>query len=68
MKPYRGYTAKVEYDPHTRLMHGEVEGLRDVITFQATSSAQLEIELHTSVDDYLAYCKSRSEQPGKPKC
>ncbi len=66
MKPYKGYYAKVEYDPHARLMHGEVEGLRDVITFQATSVSQLQKAFHASVDDYLEFCETRNESPEKP--
>ena len=40
--------------------------LRDVITFEGTSVAELEHEFHASVDDYLAFCRERNEPPEKP--
>ena len=34
MMQYKGYTGRVEFDDKADLFHGEVIGLRDVITFQ----------------------------------
>ena len=51
---YKGYTARVEFDQDARVLFGEVEGLRDVVTFEATDVKDLEREFHASVDDYLA--------------
>ena len=34
---YKGYQGQVNYDEEAKLFHGEVVGLRDVITFQGTS-------------------------------
>ena len=63
---YKGYAAKIEFDEDARLLHGEVIGIRDVVTFQADSAAEIESEFHASVDDYLAFCKDRGESPEKP--
>lgn len=63
---YKGYTARVEFDQDARVLFGEVEGLRDVVTFEATDVKDLEREFHASVDDYLAMCADRGEEPEKP--
>jgi predicted HicB family RNase H-like nuclease len=63
---YKGYAAKIEFDEAGKLLHGEVIGIRDVVTFQADSAADIEKEFHASVDDYLAFCKKRGEPPEKP--
>lgn len=34
MMQYKGYTGRVEFDDEADIFHGEVIGLRDVITFQ----------------------------------
>ena len=34
MMQHKGYTGKVEFDDEAEIFHGEVIGLRDVITFQ----------------------------------
>jgi predicted HicB family RNase H-like nuclease len=63
---YRGYQAKVELDEDAGVFHGEVINTRDVITFQGTSVKQLKRAFEDSVDDYLAFCASRGEDPEKP--
>ncbi len=66
MMEYKGYLGKAEYDSEANLLHGEVLGIRDVITFQARSVDELSVTFRASVDDYLAFCKKRGEQPDKP--
>jgi predicted HicB family RNase H-like nuclease len=63
---YNGYEAIIEYDEEAELLHGEVMNLRDVITFQGQSVAELKRAFAESVDDYLAFCKERGEEPEKP--
>ena len=66
MMQYKGYTGKVEYDADANILHGEVLGIRDVVTFQAKSVDELQKAFRESVDDYLAFCRERGEQPDKP--
>jgi predicted HicB family RNase H-like nuclease len=64
--PYKGFCGKAEYDPEAELFHGEIIGTRDVVTFQGTTPAELRRSFQESVDDYLAFCQQRGEQPEKP--
>ncbi|MCY2924702.1 MAG: type II toxin-antitoxin system HicB family antitoxin [Planctomycetota bacterium] len=66
MIEYKGYFGKVEYDAEANILHGEVLGIRDVVTFQARSVDEVERAFHESVDDYLAFCRDRGEKPDKP--
>ena len=63
---YKGYAARIEFDAEAAAFHGRVLNLRDVITFEGTSVAQLQREFHASVDDYLDFCAARNEPPEKP--
>ncbi len=65
MMKYKGYEGRVAYDAEAKVFHGEVVGLKDVITFQGTSVREIENAFHDSVDDYLEWCKERGEQPEK---
>ncbi|HEX4839772.1 MAG TPA: type II toxin-antitoxin system HicB family antitoxin [Rhabdochlamydiaceae bacterium] len=65
MMKYKGYIGHVEFDDEAKIFHGEVVGLRDIITFQGSSVDELEQAFKDSVDDYLAWCKKRGEKPEK---
>jgi len=66
MMNYKGYAAKVEFDDEAMIFHGEVIGIRDVVTFQGKSVKDIEKAFHDSVDDYLDLCRERGEAPDKP--
>ncbi len=63
---YKGYNGHVTYDEEAKLFHGEIVGLRDVITFQGTSVKELEQAFKDSIDDYLDFCKKLKRTPEKP--
>lgn len=66
MMEYKGYMGKVEFDDEAEIFHGEIINTRDVITFQGKSVAGLTKAFRDSIDDYLAFCKQRGEDPDKP--
>ncbi len=66
MMRYKRYVGRVAYDDQHELFHGEVVNIRDVVTFQGTTVSELKQAFHESVDDYLAFCAERGEEPDKP--
>jgi predicted HicB family RNase H-like nuclease len=66
MMEYNGYVGRVEYDDEAGIFHGEVVNTRDVITFQGATVAELKKAFRDSVEDYLAFCSERGEEPEKP--
>jgi hypothetical protein len=48
----KGYVGVMEVDPDANLIHGDVIGLRDVITFQGQSVPEAMQAFRESVDDY----------------
>jgi predicted HicB family RNase H-like nuclease len=63
---HAGYTAIIEYDEDEELFHGEVLNLRDVITFEGLSVADLKSAFTSSIEEYLEFCKERREEPARP--
>lgn len=53
------------YDSDGHLFHGEVLGLKAVITFQGTTVDEIEEAFRDSVDDYLEWCEKRGIDPEK---
>jgi predicted HicB family RNase H-like nuclease len=66
MMRYKGYAGQAFYDADAKLFHGEVIGLKDVITFQGTTVEEIEKAFKDSIDDYIEFCKTRGEKPEKP--
>ena len=65
MMKYKGYFGEVKYDSDAKIFHGEVIGLKDVITFQAKTVDELEKAFKDSINDYLKWCIERNEKPEK---
>lgn len=64
LHPYRGFTASYGFDEADGVFHGRVLGIRDIVTFEADTLADLQQEFHDSVEDYLAFCEAHGKEPG----
>ena len=65
MIQYKGYVGSAEFDADAEIFHGEVLGIRDVVTFEGHSVRELTRAFRDSVDDYLQFCAERGEKPDK---
>ncbi len=65
MMKHKGYRGVVTFDDDAGIFHGEVVGIRDVVTFQGKSAAQLTKAFKDSVDEYVAFCSERGKEPDK---
>lgn len=63
---YKGYTARVDYDPRDDIFVGRVLGIEDCITFHGATVAKLRHDFRAAVDHYLADCGARCRAPQKP--
>ena len=66
MISYKEYRAKVGFDYSAGVFHGRVMNTRDMIFFEATSVDELTKEFRFSIDDYLAMCAQKGEDPDRP--
>ena len=64
MFEYKGYAGTVE--PDDGAFSGRVIGLRDVVTFEGATYAEVEAAFRASIDDYLEFCAARGEAPDRP--
>ncbi len=63
---YKGYTGIPFIDEESESLYGHVIGLRDVITFQGETIAELAQSFRDSVDEYLDFCESLGRSPERP--
>lgn len=66
MLKYKGYTGVVQFDDEAMIFHGEVIGMRDVITFRGTTPEEIKKEFKKSIDGYLKWCEELEQAPEKP--
>lgn len=63
---YKGYFAKIEFDPDDHIFVGHIIGIRDIVGFHGESVKELETALQEAVDSYLAACEELGQKPNKP--
>ena len=63
MLKYKDYVGVVQFDDEAMIFHGEVVGLKDVITFQGTTPEEIKREFKVSVDGYLDSVKKSNSRP-----
>jgi predicted HicB family RNase H-like nuclease len=66
MKLYKRYAGSIEFEDEDMVFYGRVLGIRDIVTFEADTVEELVKSFHSSVDDYLAFCKERGTKPLPP--
>ena len=67
IKSYKGYTPEFWYEPDDHAFHGWVQGIKNVVHFEASNIEDIQREFEASVDDYLEACKEWGQEPQKPK-
>ena len=63
---YKGYAAKVEFDPDDVIFFGKIAGIRDGVGFHADNVKDLIQAFHEAVDDYIETCARVGKEPQKP--
>ena len=62
---YKGYFTNIFFSANDKVLHGKIEGIDDLVTFESESIADIENEFHDAVDDYLAFCEEIGKEPAK---
>ena len=62
---YKGYKARVEYDPRDNIFVGRVLGIEDGISFHGETVADLKERFAAAINHYLADCKAMGRKPEK---
>ena len=65
MMEYRGYIGSVEFSENDGLFYGKVQGIRSLISYEGKDAEALVSDFHGAVDDYLALCEARNQEPEK---
>jgi len=63
---YKGYVGTVEYSEEDKCLFGRIAGIRDIISYEGESVAEIRTAFEGAVDDYLKHCAAIGKEPNKP--
>ena len=63
---YRGYLGTAEVSLEDKCLHGRVQHITDIITYEGETHEELEREFQAAVEHYLDYCARTGQRPDKP--
>ena len=62
---YKGYLARIEFDPRDNIFIGKILGIADGITFQGETVKELKADFRAAIDHYLEDCAVTGRTPLK---
>jgi predicted HicB family RNase H-like nuclease len=63
---YKGYSGSVDISIEDNCLHGKIEFINDLVTFEGSTPIELKTAFEEAVDRYFAYCKKTGTVPDKP--
>ena len=63
---FKGYEGTAELDMDRQVCRGKILFINDLVTYEASSPAELQHEFEQAVDDYLETCLQLAREPQKP--
>lgn len=66
MLKYKCYFGSVEFSLEDRVLHGKIQCVNDLVTYEAENLDGLQLAFEEAVDDYLDTCKALNKEPEKP--
>ena len=63
---YKGYVSTIEYSGEDNCLFGLIAGIRDIISYEGESVAEIRTAFEEAVDDYLEHCAATGKEPNKP--
>lgn len=63
---YKGFSGSVTCSIEDGVIHGKIECINDLITYEAEAMPDIEAAFQEAVDDYLETCEMLGKSPDKP--
>ncbi|EEC8802968.1 type II toxin-antitoxin system HicB family antitoxin [Escherichia coli] len=63
---YKGYFGSIEISLEDNILHGKIQCVNDVVTYEAETLDGLRAAFEEAVTDYLDTCKQLGKSPDKP--
>ncbi len=58
MLEYKGYFGSVEFSDEDEVLHGRLEFIRGLVTYEGKDAKGIEVAFQEAVEDYLELCEA----------
>jgi predicted HicB family RNase H-like nuclease len=65
MLTYKDYYTTVSFDAQQGYLYGKIEGIVDLVTFEADDPHEAQAAFQEAVDDYLVFCADVGKTPDR---
>ncbi|MDM3848747.1 MAG: type II toxin-antitoxin system HicB family antitoxin [Aphanizomenon gracile PMC627.10] len=65
MMQYKDYFGSIHYSDEDKILYGQVEYIRSLISFEGEDVASLRAGFEEAIDDYLTLCEEKGIEPEK---
>gem|GEM_PF-2577581 len=62
MLEYKGYLGSVEYSNEDEVLHGRLEFIRDLVSYEGKDAKGIKAAFQEAVDDYLDLCEAEGRK------
>ena len=63
---HKGCLGSVHYSKEDNVLHGRLEFIRDLVTYEAQDVLSLKTAFEESVDNYRQFCRDQRRSPDTP--
>ena len=63
---YKGYFGSIEYSESDKVYHGQLEFIRDLVTYESVDAKGMKSAFEMAVDNYLELCEAEGLEPNTP--
>ena len=64
---YKGYIAKIHFDPRDEIFVCRVENIQDIIAFDGQSVEELKQKFVSTIEAYFVDCADLGSEPNQPQ-
>ncbi|KJR42135.1 HicB family protein [Candidatus Magnetoovum chiemensis] len=54
---YKGFIGSVYFSAKDNILHGKIEQIDDLVSYEGTSIDEIHKAFYDAVDDYISFCK-----------
>lgn len=63
---YKNYVGSIHLDTEEELFYGQVQFIRDLVSYEGKTAKEIKESFQASIDDYLTLCAQEGKEPDRP--